>query len=129
MLLFLETYVLKVYNSVSNHCGIPQLAKKLNQVGLWQFFIELLSLLTIIYILFLIALVILLDFCDWFIAFQILEQHIRKDLPRLKAVLNSRMHAAMKELQTYGDVVESKVSCHSLGNVSGTSLHFLSLGL
>ncbi|KAK5830277.1 dynamin-related protein 3A-like [Gossypium arboreum] len=58
-----------VYNSVSNHCGIPQLAKKLNQI---------------------------------------LEQHIRKDLPRLKAVLNSRMHAAMKELQTYGDVVESK---------------------
>ncbi|XP_052487823.1 dynamin-related protein 3A isoform X2 [Gossypium raimondii] len=58
-----------VYNSVSNHCGIPQLAKKLNQI---------------------------------------LEQHIRKDLPHLKAVLNSRMHAAMKELQTYGDVVESK---------------------
>ncbi|XP_039024007.1 dynamin-related protein 3A-like isoform X1 [Hibiscus syriacus] len=58
-----------VYNGVSNHCGIPQLAKKLNQI---------------------------------------LEQHIRKDLPRLKAVLNSRMHAAMKELQTYGDVVESK---------------------
>ncbi|KAE8700302.1 Dynamin-related protein 3B [Hibiscus syriacus] len=58
-----------VYNDVSNHCGIPQLAKKLNQI---------------------------------------LEQHIRKDLPRLKAVLNSRMHAAMKELQTYGDFVESK---------------------
>ncbi|KAA3489853.1 dynamin-related protein 3A-like [Gossypium australe] len=58
-----------VYNSVSNHCGIPQLAKKLNQI---------------------------------------LEQHIRKDLPCLKAVLNSRMHAAIKELQTYGDVVESK---------------------
>ncbi|GMI81528.1 dynamin-related protein 3A, non responding to oxylipins 15, ARABIDOPSIS DYNAMIN-LIKE 2 [Hibiscus trionum] len=58
-----------VYNDVSNHCGIPQLAKKLNQI---------------------------------------LEQHIRKDLPRLKALLNSRMHVAMKELQTYGDVVESK---------------------
>ncbi|KAE8735911.1 Dynamin-related protein 3A isoform 2 [Hibiscus syriacus] len=38
---------------------------------------------------------------------EILEQHIRKDLPRLKAVLNSRMHASMKEMQTYGDV-ESK---------------------
>ncbi|GMI92434.1 dynamin-related protein 3A, non responding to oxylipins 15, ARABIDOPSIS DYNAMIN-LIKE 2 [Hibiscus trionum] len=58
-----------VYNGVSNHCGVPQLAKKLNQI---------------------------------------LEQHIRKDLPCLKAVLNSRMHEAMKELQTYGDVLESK---------------------
>ncbi|KAK8980360.1 hypothetical protein V6N11_061570 [Hibiscus sabdariffa] len=58
-----------VYNGVSNHCGIPQLAKKLNQI---------------------------------------LEQHIRKYLPCLKAVLKSRMHAAMKELKTYGDVVESK---------------------
>ncbi|KAK8513497.1 hypothetical protein V6N13_002232 [Hibiscus sabdariffa] len=58
-----------VYNGVSDRCGIPQLAKKLNQI---------------------------------------LEQHIRKDLPRLKAVLNSRMQVAMKELQTYGDVVESK---------------------
>ncbi|KAK8645260.1 hypothetical protein V6N13_119103 [Hibiscus sabdariffa] len=58
-----------VYNGVSNRCGIPRLAKKLNQI---------------------------------------LEQHIRKYLPCLKAVLKSRMHAAMKELQTYGDVVESK---------------------
>ncbi|XVE97316.1 hypothetical protein REPUB_Repub03eG0009100 [Reevesia pubescens] len=58
-----------VYNGVYDRCGIPQLAKKLNQI---------------------------------------LEQHIRSDLPRLKAVLNSRMRAAMKELQTYGEVVESK---------------------
>ncbi|OMO90673.1 hypothetical protein COLO4_18971 [Corchorus olitorius] len=58
-----------VYNGVSDRCGIPQLAKKLNQI---------------------------------------LEQHIRKDLPRLKAVLNSRLRAVMKELQTYGEVVESK---------------------
>ncbi|OMO61559.1 hypothetical protein CCACVL1_23431 [Corchorus capsularis] len=58
-----------VYNGVSDRCGIPQLAKKLNQI---------------------------------------LEQHIRKDLPRLKAVLNSRLRAVMKELQTYGEVLESK---------------------
>ncbi|XVF48247.1 hypothetical protein PTKIN_Ptkin03bG0174700 [Pterospermum kingtungense] len=58
-----------VYNYVSDHCGIPKLAKKLNQI---------------------------------------LEQHIRRNFPRLKAELNSRMRAAMKELQTYGELVESK---------------------
>ncbi|XVE71284.1 hypothetical protein DITRI_Ditri10aG0138900 [Diplodiscus trichospermus] len=59
-----------VYNGVSDRCGIPQLAKKLNQI---------------------------------------LEQHIRRDLPRLKAELNCHMRAAMRELQTYGEHVESKV--------------------
>ncbi|WRX32850.1 Dynamin stalk domain - like 10 [Theobroma cacao] len=49
-----------VYNGVSDRCGIPQLANKLNQI---------------------------------------LEQHIRRDLPHLKAELNSRMRAVMKELQ------------------------------
>ncbi|XP_022731283.1 dynamin-related protein 3A-like isoform X3 [Durio zibethinus] len=58
-----------VYNGVSDRCGIPQLAKKLNLI---------------------------------------LEQHIRRDLPRLNSELNSRLHAAMKELQMYGEVVESK---------------------
>ncbi|KAK6237074.1 hypothetical protein SCA6_012411 [Theobroma cacao] len=58
-----------VYNGVSDRCGIPQLANKLNQI---------------------------------------LEQHIRRDLPHLKAELNSRMRAVMKELQMYGKVVESK---------------------
>ncbi|XWS17882.1 hypothetical protein CRYUN_Cryun33cG0106600 [Craigia yunnanensis] len=58
-----------VYNGVSDRCGIPQLAKKLNQI---------------------------------------LEEHIRRDLPCLKAELNSRTRAAMKELQIYGEIVESK---------------------
>ncbi|XWS70520.1 hypothetical protein CRYUN_Cryun03dG0054800 [Craigia yunnanensis] len=39
---------------------------------------------------------------------QILEQHIIRDLPHLKAKLNSSMRAAIKELQTYGELVESK---------------------
>ncbi|XP_021276050.1 dynamin-related protein 3A-like isoform X2 [Herrania umbratica] len=58
-----------VYNGVSDRCGIPQLANRLNQI---------------------------------------LEQHIRRDLPHLKAELNSHMRAVMKELQMYGKVVESK---------------------
>ena len=59
-MLFLETYLLKVYNGVSDRCGVPQLAKKLNQVGLWLHFVELLIRLTII--LYLIALLILFVF-------------------------------------------------------------------
>ncbi|KAK9273908.1 hypothetical protein L1049_018720 [Liquidambar formosana] len=59
-----------VYHGLSNRCGIPQLAKKLNQI---------------------------------------LELHIRTVLPDLKAELNSRMVAVVKELRTYGEVMESKV--------------------
>ncbi|KAJ0031269.1 hypothetical protein Pint_12538 [Pistacia integerrima] len=57
------------YNGLSDRCGIPQLAKKLNQI---------------------------------------LEQHVRIVLPSLKAELNSRLTAVAKELQKYGQVVESK---------------------
>ncbi|XP_057957732.1 dynamin-related protein 3A-like isoform X2 [Malania oleifera] len=57
------------YHGLSNRCGIPQLAKKLNQI---------------------------------------LEQHIRTVLPGLKAELNSHMVAILKELQTYGEAMESK---------------------
>lgn len=58
-----------VYNGLSDRCGIPQLAKKLNQI---------------------------------------LEQHIRMVLPRLKSELHCRLNAVAKELQKYGDVMESK---------------------
>ncbi|KAK9207791.1 hypothetical protein WN944_000138 [Citrus x changshan-huyou] len=58
-----------VYNGLSDRCGIPQLAKKLNQI---------------------------------------LEQHIRMVLPGLKSELHSRLNAVAKELQKYGDVMESK---------------------
>lgn len=74
-------------------------------------FIEPLILLTIIYFSFILHF-LYLSLCDEFVSFQILEQHIRRDLPHLKAELNSRMRAVMKELQMYGKVVESKVSCH-----------------
>ncbi|KAH9760243.1 dynamin-1-like protein [Citrus sinensis] len=60
----------EVYNGLSDRCGIPQLAKKLNQI---------------------------------------LEQHIRMVLPGLKSELHSRLNAVAKELQKYGDVMESKV--------------------
>ncbi|XP_062111682.1 dynamin-related protein 3A-like isoform X1 [Humulus lupulus] len=40
---------------------------------------------------------------------QILEQHIRMALPSLKSELNSEMNAIVKELQTYGNVVEANV--------------------
>ncbi|KAH9760226.1 dynamin-1-like protein [Citrus sinensis] len=59
----------EVYNGLSDRCGIPQLAKKLNQI---------------------------------------LEQHIRMVLPGLKSELHSRLNAVAKELQKYGDVMESK---------------------
>ncbi|KAL3844063.1 hypothetical protein ACJIZ3_001466 [Penstemon smallii] len=58
-----------IYNSVSDRCGIRQLAKKLSQI---------------------------------------LEQHIRIVLPKFKSELNSRLVAVIKELHTYGDVMESK---------------------
>ncbi|XP_059658284.1 dynamin-related protein 3A-like isoform X2 [Cornus florida] len=58
-----------IYNGLSDQCGIPQLAKKLNQI---------------------------------------LEQHIRALLPGLKDELNSHLFAVVKELRTYGEVVESK---------------------
>ncbi|KAA8521472.1 hypothetical protein F0562_012145 [Nyssa sinensis] len=60
----------QVYNGLSDRCGIPRLAKKLNQI---------------------------------------LEQHIRTVLPGLKAELNSHLAAVVKELSTYGEVMESKV--------------------
>ena len=59
-----------VYHGLSNCCGVPQLAKKLNQI---------------------------------------LEHHIRMVLPSLKDELNFHMIVVVKELQTYGEVVESKV--------------------
>ncbi|PON94590.1 Dynamin superfamily [Trema orientale] len=40
---------------------------------------------------------------------QILEQHIRMVLPGLKLELNSEITAVVKELQTYGQVVEANV--------------------
>lgn len=58
-----------VYHGLSDRCGIPQLAKKLNQI---------------------------------------LEQHIRTVLPSLKAKLNFHMVAVVRELRTYGEVMESK---------------------
>ncbi|KAA8525652.1 hypothetical protein F0562_007466 [Nyssa sinensis] len=67
---FRDHHTLKIYNGLSDRCGIPQLAKKLNQI---------------------------------------LEQHIRKVLPRLKAELNSHFFAVVEELCTYGEVGESKV--------------------
>ena len=42
--------------------------------------------------------------------FQILEHHIKTVLPSYKAELNCHMIAVVKELQAYGEVVESKVS-------------------
>jgi hypothetical protein len=45
---------------------------------------------------------------------QILEQHISIVLPGLKAELNSQMHAIHAELETYGMVMESKVSFSNL---------------
>ncbi|KAH9615248.1 hypothetical protein KSS87_013707 [Heliosperma pusillum] len=41
---------------------------------------------------------------------QILEQHIRANLPALKSQIKSHFHAVEEELRTYGDGVESKVS-------------------
>ncbi|KAL7170936.1 hypothetical protein ACSBR2_035736 [Camellia fascicularis] len=58
-----------IYNGLSDRCGIPQLAKKLNLI---------------------------------------LEQHIRTVLPGLKAKLNSHLLTVVKELRTYGEVMESK---------------------
>ncbi|XP_038700423.1 dynamin-related protein 3B-like isoform X3 [Tripterygium wilfordii] len=58
-----------VYNGLRDCCGIPQLAKKLNQI---------------------------------------LEQHIQRELPSLRAELNSRKIIVAEELQIYGEVVESK---------------------
>ncbi|XP_068331884.1 dynamin-related protein 3A-like [Pyrus communis] len=52
-----------VYSNLLDHCGMPQLARKLNQI---------------------------------------LEQHIRRVLPDLKARLNSQMVSVSKELQAYG---------------------------
>lgn len=46
----------------------------------------------------------------YLLSFQILEQHIRMVLPGLKADLNSHMGGIVKELRTYGDAMESKVS-------------------
>ncbi|XP_062097341.1 dynamin-related protein 3A-like [Humulus lupulus] len=40
---------------------------------------------------------------------QILEQHIRMALPSLKSELNSKMTAIVKELQTYGYLVEANM--------------------
>ncbi|ONI32971.1 hypothetical protein PRUPE_1G397000 [Prunus persica] len=59
-----------VYRGLSDHCGIPQLARKLNEI---------------------------------------LEQHIRMVFPALKADLNSKMGTVLKELQTYGKPIESKM--------------------
>ncbi|KAK6927677.1 Dynamin, N-terminal [Dillenia turbinata] len=64
-----------VYHGLADHCGIPQLAKKLNQI---------------------------------------LEQHIRMILPGLKAELNCQLVAAAKELQAYGDAMESKAEREKL---------------
>lgn len=58
-----------VYSGLSKRCGIPQLARKLNQI---------------------------------------LEQHIRMVLPGLKAELNSRIVAVVREMRIYGEVMESK---------------------
>ncbi|RXH73065.1 hypothetical protein DVH24_012749 [Malus domestica] len=59
-----------VYSKLLDHCGMPQLARKLNQI---------------------------------------LEQHIRRVLPDLKARLNSQMVSVLKELQAYGLPLESKM--------------------
>ncbi|KAI5354059.1 PREDICTED: dynamin-related [Prunus dulcis] len=59
-----------VYRGLSDHCGIPQLARKLNEI---------------------------------------LEQHIRMVFPALKADLNSKMGTVLKELQTNGKPIESKM--------------------
>ncbi|PQQ20989.1 dynamin-related protein 3A-like isoform X2 [Prunus yedoensis var. nudiflora] len=59
-----------VYRGLSDNCGIPQLARKLNEI---------------------------------------LEQHIRMVFPALKADLNSKMGTVLKELQTYGKPIESKM--------------------
>ncbi|KMZ74734.1 putative Dynamin [Zostera marina] len=57
-----------VYHSHSDRCGVPQLAKILNQI---------------------------------------LVQHIRIVLPALKARLNTQMVTVVKELRSYGDVIEN----------------------
>ncbi|XP_074287055.1 dynamin-related protein 3A-like isoform X2 [Silene latifolia] len=57
------------YKGVLDRCGIPQLAKKLNQI---------------------------------------LEQHIRANLPALKSQIKLHFQAVEEELRTYGDGVESK---------------------
>lgn len=58
-----------VYHSLADRCGVPQLAKKLNQI---------------------------------------LVQHIRAILPDLKARINSQMVSVMKELSSYGEIIDSK---------------------
>ncbi|KAL4181949.1 hypothetical protein AMTRI_Chr12g240000 [Amborella trichopoda] len=60
-----------VYHGLSDRCGIPQLAKKLNQI---------------------------------------LVQHIRMVIPGLKARLTAQMVAVGKELNTLGEITESKAS-------------------
>ncbi|KAM1118501.1 hypothetical protein FF2_042275 [Malus domestica] len=60
-----------VYGNLSDRCGMPQLARNLNQI---------------------------------------LEQHIKRVLPDLKARLNSQMVSVSKELQAYGQPLESKMA-------------------
>ncbi|XP_070683280.1 dynamin-related protein 3A-like isoform X4 [Malus domestica] len=60
-----------VYSNLSDRCGMPQLARNLNQI---------------------------------------LEQHIKRVLPDLKARLNSQMVSVSKELQAYGQPLESKMA-------------------
>ncbi|KAJ0089838.1 hypothetical protein Patl1_12617 [Pistacia atlantica] len=87
------------YNGLSDRCGIPQLAKKLNQIPVTR------CLVALQYIPVTRCLV---SYVSAHFLFQILEQHVRIVLPSLKAELNSRLTAVAKELQKYGQVVESK---------------------
>ncbi|KAK9677397.1 hypothetical protein RND81_11G140600 [Saponaria officinalis] len=58
-----------VYNDIADRCGVPQLAKKLNQI---------------------------------------LVQHIKAVLPRLKAQISTQLVSVAKEHASYGETIESK---------------------
>ncbi|GAB4847206.1 Dynamin- protein 3A [Ancistrocladus abbreviatus] len=58
-----------VYINLADHCGVPQLAKKLNQI---------------------------------------LGQHIRENLPELKARISSQLVSLTKEYASYGEITESR---------------------
>ncbi|XP_048444152.1 dynamin-related protein 3A [Pyrus x bretschneideri] len=68
---FFNEHPVLCIGNLSDRCGMPQLARKLNQI---------------------------------------LEQHIKRVLPDLKARLNSQMVSVSKELQAYGQPLESKMA-------------------
>ncbi|GMN45577.1 hypothetical protein TIFTF001_014768 [Ficus carica] len=115
-----------VYNSLSGCCGIPQLGRKLNQVGDSHFFAHIAHIDCLIPIHrapwipgfgVLLGVILFLTNSLHFNLFigcamadfmsQILEQHIRMVLPSLKSELNAERYSVVKELETCGKAVAS----------------------